>query len=323
MMLVAVHGWRNWRSWVLLASVGGVTLAAFLLWSRHADALAARALYANTDLRLSHSPFLRYWFFGDLHYRLSPGHWLKGGWRVIHATSGVLPLVVLPLMALARPGNPLPKLWLAAMFLATRVFTHLVLEHWHSYLPCAPAIAMLCGATAARWEDFWTQEMPIAALRLALVGLVLVGAAIDGVIAMRVALGYDYFPREMSEVVRQHTAPGDRVILFTCDPNWGGEILFRADRKGLCVPILKGGPDMPADQGLVDLLTTPADLRQLKTLGYNKLVMVSESPVRFAVVASNPGVKRKREYYPEHLSPQVDAWPEVWRSEDLVIKTIP
>lgn len=312
-----------WRPWALLAAVGAVTAAAFGLWTHYTNSLAAQAEYSYTELRLAHSHFIVQWFFGDMHYRLSPGPWLKGGWRFLHATTGALPLSVLLVLALLRPGNRLPKLWLLATVLTTLVFTHLVLEHWHFYLMCAPAVAMLCGATLARWEDFWAQEMPIPALRGALAAAMLVFSAIDGVIAMKVAGDYDSFPKEMSVLIREHTGPADRLLVYTCDPLWGGEVLFRSDRKGLCVPILNGTPDGPTPKGLFDLLNSEADLRRLKSLGYNKLVLVSESPVRYAVAASNPGTHRKRAHYPERISTTVDGWPEVYRTEDILIKKIP
>lgn len=321
--LLLVNGRRTWRPWVLLAAVGAVSALLFVLWTRYTDSLAAQATYSYTELRLAHSPWLVHWFFGDLHYRLSPGHWLKGGWRFLHATMGALPLSALLVLALVRPGNLLPKLWLLATFLTTLVFTHLVLEHWHFYLICCPAVAMLCGATLARWEDFWTREMPIAALRVPLAGLVLISSAVDGVITMKVAGDYDYFPQAMSAVLTRHTEPGDRLIVYTCDPLWGGEVLFRSDRKGLCVPILEGGPNGPTPKGLFDLLNNQADLRQLKSLGYNKLVLISESPVRYAVAASNPGSRRQRAHYPEKISSAVDAWPEIYRTEDILIKKVP
>ena len=44
--------------------------------------------------------------------------------------------------------------------------------------------------------------------------------------------------------------------------------------------------------GLATLLDSQPDLRRLKELGYNKLVLVSESPVRFAVEAANPDIVR-------------------------------
>jgi hypothetical protein len=64
-------------------------------------------------------------------------------------------------------------------------------------------------------------------------------------------------------------------------------------------------------------------LCRLRSPGHNKLVLMSESPVRFAVEAVNPGSKRKRIFYPATISPKVDAWPVVYRSEDILIREIP
>ncbi|MGO8678762.1 MAG: hypothetical protein ACLQVX_23200 [Limisphaerales bacterium] len=321
--LPLANGLRPWRPWTLLAGMGAVAAVAFTLWTRHADSLAAQALYPYTELRLSRSPWLVHWYFGDLHYRLSPGPWLKGGWRFLHGTMGTLPLSALLVAAFVRPGNLLPKLWLLAAFPTTLLFTHLVLEHWHFYLMCAPAVAMLCGATLARWEPFWAAEMPVPFLRIALAGAVLLFSALDGVITMKVAADYDCFPRQISAEIVRHTNPGDRLLVYTCDPIWGGEVLFRSGRKGLCVPVLQGGPDGPTPKGLFDLLDNQADLNRLKSLGYNKLVLVSESPVRYAVAASNPGSKRLRARYPDKLPTRIEAWPDVWRTEDILIKGIP
>jgi hypothetical protein len=321
--LPLANGVRSWRSWALLAAAGAVAAAAFALWTRHTNSLAAQALYPYTELRLSQSPWLVHWYFGDLHYRFSPGPWLKGGWRFVHATMGTLPVSALLALALVRPGNRLPKLWLLAGLPTTLVFTHLVLEHWHFYLLCAPPVAMLCGATLARWEDFWANEMPVPVLRTALAAAVLIFSAVDGVITMKVAAGYDYFPQQMSAEIVRHTNPGDHLLVYTCDPIWGGEVLFRSGRNGLCVPILEGGPDGPTPKGLYDLLSNQADLNRLKSLGYNKLVLISESPVRYVVAASNPGSKRLRARYPAKLPAPIEAWPEVHRTEDILIKRIP
>ena len=153
--LLFINGCRAWRTWLLLASAGALAAAVFGLWTHHADALAAQAEYPYMELRLSHCP------------------WLKGGWRFLHATLGSLALVVLLVPALFRPGNRLPKLWLLATFLTTLVFTHLVLEHWHYYLMCCPPVALLCGSTLARCEDFWEQELPSLSMRFCLAAVVL------------------------------------------------------------------------------------------------------------------------------------------------------
>ena len=197
-----------------------------------------------------------------------------------------------------------------------------VLEHYHYYLMCCPAVAILCGATLARWEPFWAQEMPRRGLRVALAGLVLVFSAIDGVSAMKIANDYDSFRKDMGVLIRQHTKPGDKLIVYG-ENNWGGEVLLRSGRTGLCMYSLEGLKGVSTVKGLYELLGSEADLRRLKSLGYNKLVLLSESPVRFAVSAVNPGSRKTREYYPSSISPTVDAWPVVYRSEDLLIKEIP
>jgi len=311
------------RMWFWLGGAGAVAVAALIAWTLHTNAMAAQTEYPFLDLRLSHSPFLRFWFFGDLHYRLSPGPWIKGGWRFLHATVGALPMVALLVPALLMRGNRMPKIWLLATFLTTLVFTHLVLAHWHYYLMCCPPVALLCGITLTRIEECWSRAIPSAMLRLGFAGVVLIGSTINGVIAMKIAIDYDFFPKEISSLIRRNTEPSDKLVIYTCDPDWGGEPLFRAGRKGLSVINVESSPDTPTVKGLRELLTNDSDLRRLKQLGYSKVVLVSESPVRFAVEASNPGSRRKRRFYPATISNNVDAWPTIYRSEDLLIKTIP
>jgi hypothetical protein len=312
----------SWRVWFLLGGAGAIALFLMAIWTRYGNALAAEAEYPYVDLRLSHSPFLVFWFFGDLHYRLSPGPWIKGAWRFLHATLGALPMIALLMPALVRRGNRLPKLWLLATILTTLVFTHLVLGHWHYYLMCCPAVAMLCGSTIARFEEWWG-AFSRPSLQILLAGVVLVFSTIDGVIAMKIAIDYDYFPKTMSALIREHTQPQDKLILYIADPDWGGRELFRSGRNGLCVVGLDSSPAMPTVKGLHELLASDKDLQRLKQLGYNKLVLISESPVRFAVEAANPGSKRQRRFYPKSISKSVDDWPVVYQSEDLLIKEIP
>jgi hypothetical protein len=317
-----LKGGKDRRTWVLLAAAGVLAAGALAVWTRYTDSLAAQAEYPYAELRLSQSPHIVQWYFGDLKSRLAPGPWIKGGWRFLHATVGSLPMVALLAAALLRSGNRLPKLWLLATFLTTLTFSNLVLVHYHYFLMCCPAVAMLCGATLARWEDFWTGEIPRAWLRMGLAGAVLVFTAIDGLIASKVANDYDYFPQEAAAVIRQHTKPDDKLIIYG-EGQWGGEVLIPAGRQGLSVLSLDDPHGMPTVKGLRTLLNNEGDLRRLKDLGYNKLVLLSESPVRFAVAAVNPGSKRKRIYYPASVSEKVDAWPVVYRSEDILIKEIP
>ena len=263
-------------------------------------------------------PHFAWWYLGDMQFRLGLGHWVKGGWRFLHATLGVLPFVVLLLAGLFRHGNPMPKLWLLAACLTTLVFTQVVLVHWHYYLMFCPAVALLCGITLARWENLWAREIPNPRLRLVLAGLVLLFSAVDGVIATKVSIYYDPYPQQMSVILRQYTKPDDKLIVFGAD--WGGEALFRAERNGFYV---SGLATSSSSRGLYDLLNNETDLRHLKSLGYNKLVLMSESPAWFAAQAVNPGSNLKRTLYPASISPKVDAWPALYRSEDILIREIP
>src|ERR1039458_1084047 len=120
--MLMVNGTRAWRTWIFLAGAGVIAVSMFAAWTHHTDSLAAQAEYPYYELRLSHSPALMAWYFGGWQFRLSPGPWIKGGWRFLHATLGSLPLVALLVPALLRPGNRLPKLWLLARSLTTPGF---------------------------------------------------------------------------------------------------------------------------------------------------------------------------------------------------------
>jgi 4-amino-4-deoxy-L-arabinose transferase-like glycosyltransferase len=312
---------RGWRPWVLLASCGAVAAVVFAVWSQYTYSLAAQAEYPYFELRPSHSQQILRWFFGTLQERLSLGLWLKGAWRILHGTLGSLLLAILPLAALLARGNRLAKLWLVAILASMLVFCPIVMGHWHYYLMCCPAVALLCGATLAHWEGLWTQQISRHWQRLVLAGAVLIAASVDGIIAMKVGIDYDRFPKTVSDVLVQHTQPGDKLVVYG-EGAWGGEVLLRSGRQGLDVYYLDNPAESPTLKGLRELLGTPADLQRLKSLGYNKLVLLSESPVRTAALAVNPGSLRKRVYYPASVSPTVDAWPVVYRSDDLMIREI-
>ena len=319
--LLLLNRIRDWRRWVMLASSALVALAAFELWTVHTDHFAAQAEYPYYELRLSHSPQIVYWYFGNLHTRLDAALWVKAGWRFLHATVGALPLTALLLAGLASRGNPMAKVWLAATLLTTLVFTHVVLVHWHYYLMCCPAVALLCGSVLARCDSIWAVHTPRACLRLSLLGVVLGLSTIDGAITTKFSIFLDSYPASMANLIRKHTQPSDKLILY--GGFWGGEELFRAGRNGFYVYFLSDPKDVPTMRGLFDLLTSDKDLARLKELGYNKLVLMSESPVRFAAEAGNPASQRKRYFYPERLPEKVEAWPTIYRDPDLLIKQIP
>jgi len=319
--LLVVNRISSPRPWLLLAGAGITAAAAFAGWTHYADLLSAHAEYPYVELRLAQNPFIRDWYFGSLQFRMNPGVWAKGGWRFVHATLGSLPFAALLLAALLRPGNRLPKLWLAAMVPTTLVFTHLVLVHWHYYLMACLPVALLCGSMLAEWETMWIKPMPQPGLRLSLVGLALVLSALDGLTAMKISIYYDSYPAEIGAIIRQHTKPEDRLVVLGAD--WGAEELFRAGRRGFCVHDLNNAQGAPTTPGLLALLGDKTHLHRLQALGYDRLVLISESPAWFAATAVNPGSRVRRDMYPASLSLTVDAWPVVYRSEDILIQEIP
>ncbi len=96
----------------------------FLPWTRYTDTLSVEAEYPFVDLRVNHNPWIKFWFFGDLHFRLSPGPWIKGGWRFMHGTLGSLPVIGLLVISFLQPGNRVPKLWLARALSSPRWSSH-------------------------------------------------------------------------------------------------------------------------------------------------------------------------------------------------------
>jgi hypothetical protein len=184
-------------------------------------------------------------------------------------------------------------------------------------------VALLCGATLARWEPLWLERTTHRALAFVLVGVMLVFSAIDGLNAMKIPLDYDPFPLEMGQVLRQYTTPSDKLIMFDSIALWGGAELSASDRNGFYVFSIENVQGGRSSKGLRDLLDSDADLARLKSLGYNKLVLLSESPMQYAAQAINPDAKRRRFTYPASISPRVDAWPVVYQTEDILIKEIP
>ena len=68
----------------------------------------------------------------------------------------------------------------------------------------------------------------------------------------------------------------------------------------------------------------PEDLAKLKSLGYNKLVMVSESPFHNAIQVVNPGqAGTPRIFYSGQLTPQAENWATIFQTQDILIKDIP
>jgi Dolichyl-phosphate-mannose-protein mannosyltransferase len=307
----AVRDYRqSLRPWLFLGTAAFLITAVFFAWTKYTDHCIAIAEFPFVDLRLS-APDMKFWYFGDWHYRLSPGNWIKGGWRLLNDGFGSFALAGPFLYALLfLRQNVLPRAALLASILTTLVFSHLFLQHTHYYLIYAPAIAMLGAQAAVAAEN----RFPFAngcqsRLALAIVAVVLFASVIQGLIGMKVVLAADRYPHEMARTIQQYCSPSDKLLIQ--GGGWGGDLLILSDRQGLSIWGTK-------------LLEDPGTLRRLKQLGYNKLVMVSGSPLITALEKVNPGqTETTRQGYREFLTDVARDWPTLVENDDILIKTIP
>lgn len=308
-MTIAQH--RSNKRAILYLGMAALTIgAAFLAWSRYTDYCYAQAEFPHFHLRLS-DPEAFWWWFGDLKYRLSPGVWIKGAWRIFTAHFGSFFLASLFFISFfLRSQSRLARWWLLGGVLTTLIFFHLVLHHEHYYLLFAPAVAMSCATVAVHLEAGLKALAPQRESGAMLVILLcLAFSTLQGVIGRNTVLFLDSYPYVMANVIKQHTTPTDKLLIQ--GGGWGGELLFLADRKGLSIWSTK-------------LLEDRATYDRLRQLGFNKLVMVSESPMLTAIRHTHEtSAVMKRESYSAQTTPIADTMPTVIQTEDILIKDIP
>jgi hypothetical protein len=300
---------KSFKHLAALASVGFLAGLVFLIWTKYTDKLQAGALFPFVDLRLSNAEMF-FWYFGDLKYRLTPGVWIKGGWRVLNCLLGSFVLLGLGALGTFK-SRPLllPLCLIGGSLITTLVFTHIILHHSHYYLMLTPAVAMLC-ANAFLWLK---DSFPISLRReqglVAIVGILLGLSLVQGLMGMKISQTFDPYSKKISPLVEKYTLPTDRLLIQ--GGGWGGDILTRSNRTGLSIWGTK-------------FIEDPANLKKLKDLGYNKLVMISESPLLHAIQATNPGQSnRKRESYENQRTAIVENWPVLYQTEDIIIQEIP
>ena len=123
------------------------------------------------------------------------------------------------------------------------------------------------------------------------------------------AFSFDGFPAIITSAIRSHTTANDKLIVI--NGGWGGDELVRAGRNGLSM-------------WNADAFADAEKYAQLKKLGFNKLVIVSESPYQNAIQVVNPGQTAfPRILAKSFVTPLVEKWPTVYETEDIVIKEIP
>jgi len=300
---------RSVRRWMLLSAVGLVVAVIFLVWTHYTDRLLAQSEFPFVDLRLSGKDHIGWWYFGDLAYRLNPGVWGRAGWKFLNGEFGSIALVALAVSGFFLLTSGLIRYWWLAGAITVLIFTHLILHHEHYYLIFSPVVAICCAAAWCRFEvgvrDNWpkiARWMPIGT------GVLLLLALAQGLIEMKIVLDADPYPKYIAGLLKEHTAPADKLLIYGGD--WGGAELFLSDRQGLSI----WDTSMAED---------PGKLNRLRELGYTKLVMLNGSPLLAALEGVNPGVHVRRRSYREALTPTAEHWPTVFQNDDILIKDIP
>lgn len=310
-LLLKVHGFKL-RGLAALAGVGAISGVSFLLWTHFTDSSQKNAVFPFVDLNLSGSTggtSMMFWYFGDWHYRLNPANWIKAAWRLINVTFGSFSLIPLFVFAFAsRRVHPAGKFLFAGAFLTTLVFTHLILHHYHYLMLYSPAIAILCAASAVEVENFLAQAGISPRLMKVTTAAVIFAALFQGLMMMR-AFSFDKFPATVAAAIRLHTSPEDKLIVI--NGGWGGDELIRTGRNGLSM-------------WNATAFENPDSYARLKKLGFDKLVIISQSPFQNAIQVVNPGeTDIPRVMAKSFVTPLVEKWPTAYATDDIIIKEIP
>jgi len=302
---------RSLRKWLLLAGAGAVSALLFFVWSKMTDEVLFAAEFPYTKLWLKDNPAMWNWYFGDWSYRLNPFNYMKAGWAALNCLLGSFILVVALMTGFLTNARRLALPLLLGAVLTTLVFSHLVLVHRHYYVLYSLSIAILLGGSFSWLETQIRNGVPkwAAILLPWLMSAGILLSAIQGLIGIEVVLNFDPHPKEMAKIIQENVRPDEKILIQ--GGGWGGELLLRSERQGLSIWTDKAFKD-------------PATLRRLKELGYSKLVMLSESPLLWALKKTNPGsAALDRESYRAEWSDRIDDWPNEVITEDIVIKTIP
>jgi hypothetical protein len=119
----------------------------------------------------------------------------------------------------------------------------------------------------------------------------------------------DPFMREIARKVAAYTSLNDKLVVI--NGGWGGDLLILSGRQGVAA-------DTP------DIVHMNEQGRSLQSLGYNKIVIASESPLLHAAQVTNPGSwQRARTMWRSFATPESADWREIYASDDVVIKELP
>jgi 4-amino-4-deoxy-L-arabinose transferase-like glycosyltransferase len=309
-LLLLLRHWRELTAWIALAVSGIFTVVIFMLWTKHTDACLALAEFPLVDLRISHNPGMVFWYFGDWSYRLNPANWIRGGWRAMNALFGSFILIAAPLLVFGlRRARIEPVALLVGALVVTLIFSQLVLQHQNYFLMYSlPLALLLAPAASAAWSTVSREWRLPQQLLIALLVFAMLASTLQGLFGME-ALFRDPYHRSAAARLAKLTDPEDRLLVV--EGGWGGNYLLLSDRKGLSI------------RNTV-FLEEDHNLERLRSLGFNKLVLVRESPLLAALQQNNPGNEGyRRKTYDGALTDSARQWTTLYEDEDMAIKQLP
>ena len=259
---------RSGRAWAALASVGLIGTLSLMAWNLHCHRVYLEAEFPTIGIDPYDSKSgIRDWYFGTTAYRLNFHNWLRGEWHLSGAIFGSTSLIFLPLLAIRLKQSVAAWLCLFSALCTTMVFTPLLWEHMHYFFIYAPAIAWLCAIPAAEFEfAVWDRLRASACVRSTILLITIAAMLAETFMAIHFNIYFDPYQQEISEIIKQHTTPDEKIIVWGM--NWGDPFL-RADRQGLT-----GGLSLDYANWIND----PEKLKRLKQLGYKKIVLLNPSP---------------------------------------------
>jgi len=296
------------KSWLLLAGAGIFSVVLFYFWNDWCGREIARAEFPFRKITVKDNPW---WFFGDLAFRLDPANYIKAGWRSLSCLWGSFALVGLTIYGLILRPRSLGSALLVGALVTTLIFTKIILVHRHYYLLFSPAVALLNTYAVAHILHLWSPRRTLVSIFGMVVGAALLGLSLLQGLVQIEALNMtpDPYMKKAAAVLAAHTSPQDKLLVL--NGGWGGDLLIHAERRGLSINSTAVAED-------------PDTRSRLKQLGYNKLVIASESPLLHAVQMTNPGEGHlQRIIWPALATPEVLTWTIDHRSDDLLIVSLP
>ena len=303
---------KSTRAWLQLATAGFISGAFFWAWNIHGHHCFEKAEFPLVNLDVMAGADVKNWYFGTLGFRLSPGNWIRFTLHVTTSVLGNFAFVALLLASLRLKGTRWMWLWLVAAVCSTLVFTPLIFGHEHYLFIFSPAVAVLCACAAEAFEpSLWTNLRAGPLTKFAVLAGFAVFSLAEGLQLDHLNLCFDRYFAEVGQTIREHTAPGERIVVWGA--SWG-EPFLHAERDGLTGGFGFNGTAMLED---------PRKLARLKELGYTKVVLMNPPPLVVAMTEVSGTHSERMVDLPKQLPAGAQNWAVVYKSPAVLIVDIP